>query len=148
MEYRTFTAKPTKRRKTMSTMANFAQVQSKNFRLVFFVSRDEFKKALQTKELYAMPYVRGPCSLVVPVKIVSLFKKRGVKIHQVLKPINKAELTPEQREDVKKKKAFLFTSDSAYFFTDKELSNWFIGLLEKTYTRNKESVHAPKPFKG
>ena len=128
----------------MNTSTNLVQVQNKNFRMVFFTSVEEFRKAIQTKELYTMSHGIGPGSLIVPATIVSLFKSKGLRIQEVLRPINRADLTPEQSEDMKNKKACVWTSHATSFFMNKELFSWLIGFLEKTYPRNKEFAHAKK----
>ena len=128
----------------MRNLTNLTQVQSKNLRMVFFSSVEESNKATQIEELRTMPWSIGPCSLIVPAKIVPLFKSKGLKIQVVLNPINKADLTSEQHKDMKNREALVWTSRSAHFFMDKELASWLGNLLEKTYPRRDGFSHAKK----
>lgn len=121
----------------MSTLVNHTQTQKKNFRMVFFISKEESDKAMQLEELYAVPWSIGPFSLIVPAKTVSLLRKKDLKIKAVLKPINRTDLTPEQYEDMKNRKALVWTSHTINFFIDKELANWLGDLIEKTYPRGR-----------
>ena len=123
---------------------NLAELQSKNFRMVFFSSKEEFDKAIQIEKLHTMPYNICPCSLIVPARIVPLFKSKGLKIHEILRPIDKVGLTPEQYKDMKNKKACVWTSHAAHFFMYKELTNWLLSLLKKTYPRRKRFSNAKK----
>ena len=46
-------------------------------------------------------------SIVIPLKMVSLLEKKGVKFRKVVAPIAISDLTSEQKEDLKNNKAKL-----------------------------------------
>ena len=104
----------------MSVLTNSAETQIDDLRMVFFETREDDRKAIilirDGKVPKFMPY--GITSL----KAISLFGKEGVKFKEIKKPINISDLTPEQREDVKNKKAKLIKIeelDLLFFFEAK-----------------------------
>lgn len=70
-------------------------MQNNNLRMVFFPSLDEAEKSKQIEEIRVSIVGKGPCSIIVPVGIVPLIKKR-LLVSCVLKPSNMAKPTEEQ----------------------------------------------------
>lgn len=103
----------------MSATVGFTGLQSKDLRMIFFSSWEEFRKSHplfhEDKKLLGVPYQIAPGSLVVPKSVVPLLRKKGLKF-DVIKPIVEDELTPEQDVAVASNKAILIQRGGAIFF--------------------------------
>lgn len=81
------------------------QVKNKNLRMVFFPSFKDLRKARNIMNKKNVSYRNGPGAFVVHKETVQLLRKSGISITHVLEPIEKSDLTTEQIEQQKKRKA-------------------------------------------
>ena len=88
----------------MSTKSKSTKRQS-NLRMVFLEGWEDFLKI--TRLIREGKITRPADPNFMSLKTVSLLEKEGVKFRRVLKPIAMSDLTLEQKEDLKNKRANL-----------------------------------------
>ncbi len=107
----------------MSATINLAEMQDKNLRMVFFPSFEDTQKVIQMDEFRALHWEvsrgLGPCSVIVPARVVPLIKKRASVTH-VLEPTTEANLTLEQVKKMATRKAGFHNFHGTEFFVELE----------------------------
>ena len=101
----------------MSTRTKSTKIKSDDLRMVF-LKKGEY---LKVQRLIREGKVPRTNLVFIPLKIVSLLEKEGVEFGAILEPIETSDLTLQQREDLKNKKAILMRSerDGPIFFVKK-----------------------------
>ncbi|MDO8486296.1 MAG: hypothetical protein Q7S77_01185 [Candidatus Staskawiczbacteria bacterium] len=101
----------------MSTKAKSIKKKRNDLRMVFFKTGEDGEKARDLIREKKVPQFID--YNVTTLKAISLLEKEGVKFKAIKKPINTSDLTPEQREDVRDRRAKLIkikSLDLIFFF--------------------------------
>lgn len=102
------------------------QMLKKDLRMVFLSSlaMEEFDKAVDMIEkIRPVPFGQGPNSIIIPADMVPKLERKGLRILDVLKPLNGDKLTLEQYEDMENRRAAMWTFHTVSFFIDKETTS-------------------------
>ncbi len=94
----------------MSTKVKSTKTRNDDLRMVFYKTWEDFMKAVILRRDGKIPKITR--SIVIPLKMVSLLKKKGVEFRKVVAPIAISDLTSQQKEDLKNKKAKLIKIES------------------------------------
>ena len=89
----------------MSTKTKSTKRQSDDLRMVFFKTDEDYFKARALIREGKIPEFID--YTVATLKAVSLLGKRGIRFREVSAPVNKSDLTPKQREDIRDNRANL-----------------------------------------